>query len=211
LGKVYNLRASMISRVIGTDAYCSRQNYFEILVGNKDEKPVNQEYTQHGKDCERYGIAEVMLHTGDLVHNCGLDLLGEQINTQADYMSNNDDSVILSCTPDGYIGDNHLVEIKAPYYVQDDAQKYIHRYLPQIYFQQYLTGKDGTWVCVYQMNNSTVMYIPKNEKYVHDFMFPKIFEFSTYLLKGEMDKNFKTKRTHKKEFIYDGELDVQVA
>jgi hypothetical protein len=61
------------------------------------------------------------------------------------------------------------------------------------------------------MNNSTVMYIPKNEKYVHDFMFPKIFEFSTYLLKGEMDKNFKTKRTHKKEFIYDGELDVQVA
>ena len=46
MGKVYNLRASMISRVIGTDAYCSRQNYFEILVGNKDEKPVNQEYTQ---------------------------------------------------------------------------------------------------------------------------------------------------------------------
>ena len=210
MATVYNLRASMISRVVGTDPYCSRQRYFSILIGDVEEKPVNQEYVEHGIYCEGYGIAEVMKHTKMIVKNCGIGDLGEQINTEADYIRNDEDSVILSCTPDGYIGDKDLVEVKAPYFVQDNPVEYIQKYLPQIYFQQYLTGKQGTYACVYQMNNPKVMYIPKNEKYLHEFMLPKIFEFASYLLKGKLDSNFKTKRTHKKSFIYEGELDVQI-
>ena len=119
----------MISRVIGMDAYCSRQNHFEILVGNKEDKPVNEEYVAHGNECEKYGIAQVMITTGELVRNCGSELLGEQINTEhpieAPYLYGmqgyeerkhsafklipssfgKDVKINLSCTPDGYIGE----------------------------------------------------------------------------------------------------------
>jgi len=228
LGKVYNLRASMISRVIGTDAYCSRQNHFEILVGNKEDKPVNEEYVAHGNECEKYGIAQVMITTGELVRNCGSELLGEQINTEhpieAPYLYGmqgyeerkhsafklipssfgKDVKINLSCTPDGYIGEESLVEVKAPYFVQDDFDKYIQRYLPQVYFQQFLTNRKHTYFCIYQMNNSKVFSIPYNKDYVDNFMLPKVIEFATYLCMSELDKNFKTKRNSKEDFIYKG-------
>ena len=204
MGKAYNLRASMISRVIGTDAYCSRQNHFEILVGNKEDKPVNEEYVAHGNECEKYGIAQVMITTGELVRNCGSELLGEQKNTSYVYIGNKEAQVSFSCTPDGYIGEESLVEVKAPYFVQDDFDKYIQRYLPQVYFQQHLTNKKHTYFCIYQMGNSKVFSIPYNKDYVDNFMLPKIKEFANYLLIGELDKNFKTKRNSKEDFIYKG-------
>ena len=194
----------MISRVIGMDAYCSRQNYFEILVGNKEDKPVNEEYVAHGNECEKYGIAQVMITTGELVRNCGSELLGEQKNTSYVYIGNKDVDVSFSCTPDGYIGKESLVEVKAPYFVQDDFDKYIQRYLPQVYFQQHLTFRKHTYFCVYQMNNSKVFSIPYNKDYVDNFMLPKVKEFANYLLVGELDKNFKTKRNNKEDFIYKG-------
>ena len=196
--KVYNLRASMIARVIGMDAYCSRQNHFEILVGNKEDKPVNEEYVAHGNECEKYGIAQVMITTGELV--------GEQVNTVKLLGIGSDNiDINLSCTPDGYVGSDGVVEVKAPYFVQDDYHKYITRYLPQVYFQQYLTGRNHTYFCIYQMGNSKVFYIPYNKDYVDNFMLPKIYEFSKDLVKGELDKDFKTKRNSKQDFIYKGE------
>ena len=205
--KVYNLRASMIARVIGMDAYCSRQNHFEILVGNKEDKPVNEEYVAHGNECEKYGIAQVMITTGELVRNCGTELLGEQVNTvrKLSSISTYNIDINLSCTPDGYVGSDGVVEVKAPYFVQDDYHKYITRYLPQVYFQQYLTGRNHTYFCIYQMGNSKVFYIPYNKDYVDNFMTPKIQEFAEYLVKGELDKDFKTKRNSKQDFIYKGE------
>lgn len=186
------------------DAYCSRQNYFEILVGNKEERPVNELYVAHGNECEKYGIAQVMLTTGEIVRSCGTELLGEQINTEVFYIGNENTKIVLSCTPDGYVGEDSLVEIKAPYFAQDDMDKYITGYLPQIYFQQYLTKRDHTYVCIYQMDNSRVFRVPYNKDYVDNFMLPKVFEFASYLLKGELDKKFKTKRNSKKDFIYNG-------
>ena len=35
-------------------------------------------------------------------------------------------------------------------------------------------------------------------------MLPKVKEFANYLLVGELDKNFKTKRNNKEDFIYKG-------
>ena len=202
--KVYNLRASMIARVIGMDAYCSRQNHFEILVGNKEDKPVNEEYVAHGNECEKYGIAQVMITTGELVRNCGTELLGEQVNTVRLLERSDNMDINLSCTPDGYVGKDGVVEVKAPYFVQDDYDKYITRYLPQVYFQQYLTGRNHTYFCIYQMGNSKVFHIPYNKDYVDNFMTPKILEFAKYLAKGELDKDFKTKRNSKQDFIYKG-------
>ena len=55
------------------------------------------------------------------------------------------------------------------------------------------------------MGNSKVFYIPYNKDYVDNFMTPKIQEFAEYLVKGELDKDFKTKRNSKQDFIYKGE------
>ena len=214
MDKLYNLRASQIARVIGNDDYCSRQNHFAILIGEKDDRPVNEEYTSHGSECERYGVAHVMIATSSVVVNCGSDLLGSQETIQEDYMSNDDTLVQLSCTPDGFIHEeNAVVEIKAPYFVQENFDKYIERYIPQIYFQQYLVRKnhkennaDGTYFCIYQMDNTKLYYVPYNEDYINNYMLPKVDEFAKYLLKGSLDNDFLTKRKSKESFIYNGEI-----
>ena len=54
------------------------------------------------------------------------------------------------------------------------------------------------------MGNSKVFNIPYNKDYVDNFMTPKILEFAKYLVKGELDKDFKTKRNSKRDFIYKG-------
>jgi hypothetical protein len=217
LDKVYNLRASQIARVIGNDDYCSRQNHFAILIGDKEDKPVNEEYTSHGNECERYGVAHVMLSTSSVVVNCGSKLLGLQETIEEDYISNDNTLVKLSCTPDGFINErNAVVEIKAPYFKQEDFDKYVKRYLPQVYFQQYLVRRnckdnnaDGTYFCIYQMGNTKLFYVPYNEDYITNYMLPKVNEFAKYLLKGGLDKDFLTKRKSKQSFIYNGEVQYE--
>lgn len=214
MDKLYNLRASQIARVIGNDDYCSRQNHFAILIGEKDDRPVNEIYTSHGHECERYGVAHVMIATQLVVVNCGSDLLGPQETMSYDYMSDDNTTVKLSCTPDGFITEkNAVVEVKSPYYKQEDFDKYVKRYLPQVYFQQYLTRKlkkdnnaDGTYFCIYQKGNTKLYYIPYNEDYINNYMLPKVDEFARYLLKGSLDKDFLTKRKSKQSFIYNGEV-----
>jgi hypothetical protein len=214
LVSLYNLRASQIARVIGNDDYCSRQNHFAILIGEKEDKPVNEMYTSHGHECEKYGVAHVMIATQSLVVDCGSELLGSQFTMTEDYMSTDDTLVQLSCTPDGFIDEkNAVVEIKSPYFVQEDFDKYIKRYLPQVYFQQYLVRRnsrknnaDGTYFCIYQKGNTKLYYIPYNEDYINNYMLPKVDEFARYLLKGSLDKDFLTRRKSKESFIYNGEV-----
>ena len=210
----YNLRASQIARVIGNDKYCTRQKHFAILIGEKEDSPVNEIYTSHGKECERYGIAHVMLATSSIVRHCGSSLLGSQITYSTEYMADDKTKIELSCTPDGFINDKDaLVEVKAPYLKREDFDEYISRYLPQIYFQQYLVRKladdnnaDGTYFCIYQKGNTKVYYVPYNSHYVDEFMLPKINEFSKYLLKGSLDKDFLTKRKDAQAFVYKGDV-----
>jgi hypothetical protein len=40
-------------------------------------------------------------------------------------------------------------------------------------------------------------------------MIPKVEEFSKYLIKGQLDKIFKTKRNSPKDFEYKGEMLIQ--
>jgi len=137
---------------VGHDKYCSRQNYFAILKGEKEEPPINEEFTEHGKFCEPYGVAAVIVNRG-----CWVDSFGkEQWNfCLQDYMKENGTTVDLSCTPDGIIKDlNCLCEIKSPFY--------------------------------------------------------KVEEFSRYLIKGKLDKEFKTKKNSPKDFQYKGKMGLEI-
>jgi hypothetical protein len=210
--QTYNLRASRIARVVGQDKYCSRQNYFAILKGEKEEPPINEEFTEHGNFCEPYGVAAVMADRG-----CWVDSFGkEQKNfCLQDYMKENETKIELSCTPDGIIKDlNCLCEIKSPFYEVEDTQTYAIKYYPQMQFQLYVANSlgnnyNGVFLCIYQKENTKIFYVPINKDYSDNFMIPKVEEFSKYLIKGQLDKIFKTKRNSPKDFEYKGEMLIQ--
>ena len=209
----YNLRASRIARVVGHDKYCSRQNYFAILKGEKEEPPINEEFTEHGKFCEPYGVAAVIVNRG-----CWVDSFGkEQWNfCLQDYMKENGTTVDLSCTPDGIIKDlNCLCEIKSPFYKVEDTQTYALRHYPQIQFQLYVANTlgnkyVGTFLCIYQKENTKIFYVPINKDYSDNFMMPKVEECSRYLIKGKLDKEFKTKKNSPKDFQYKGKMGLEI-
>jgi putative phage-type endonuclease len=134
-GRVTASRVADVLSEIKTGESASRKNYrseliIERLTGKKTEGFVNAAM-QWGIDQETLAIATYEIKTGNFVDKVGF--------------VNHPTIDMFGCSPDGYVGADGLIEVKAPNsmthieYLEQD--KVPTKYIPQIQCQLSVTGR----------------------------------------------------------------------
>lgn len=122
------LTASVFASAIGI-GYDSRQKLWRQLTG-REEKFAGNSATEWGADNEHHAISAYEVTTGDIVESAG-GKQGFVISASHDW---------LGCTPDGYVGDDIVIEAKCPVSMNLYG-KVPNVYMPQIQGQMFITQR----------------------------------------------------------------------
>ena len=122
------LTASVFASAIGI-GYDSRQKLWRQLTG-REERFTGNAATEWGKDNETRAITAYEVHTGEIVESAG-GKQGFVISASHDW---------LGCTPDGYVGDDIVIEAKCPASMTLYGKVPDH-YMPQVQGQLFITGR----------------------------------------------------------------------
>lgn len=114
------LTCSNLGALLGQVSYTSRAQAYRRALGL--ERFQGNEATQWGTDNEANGLMAYMERTGNVVNATGL-------HTHSSYNW-------LAGSPDGFIGDDGMVEIKCPYYAKRDGSSRVHKSVPGHYWIQ---------------------------------------------------------------------------
>jgi len=129
------LTASVFASAIGV-GYDSRQKLWRQLTG-REERFTGNAATEWGSANEHHAITAYECFTGDIVESAG----GKQgfiISPTHDW---------LGCTPDGYVGNNIVVEAKCPASMELYGKVPDH-YMPQVQGQLFITRRElAHFVC----------------------------------------------------------------
>jgi len=114
------LTASNLGAALGQVSYTSRQVAYQRALGL--DKFQGNEACQWGNDNEMNGIAAYQAFTGNLVNPTGL-----HIHPHYKW---------LAGSPDGFVGEEGMIEVKCPFYFKRDGSGRIHKQVPPHYYQQ---------------------------------------------------------------------------
>ena len=113
------LTASNLGALLGQVSYVSRQAAYRRVTGV--EKFEGNEATEWGTNNEANGIMAYQALTGNLVSATGL-----HVHPNYDW---------LAGSPDGFVGDEGMIEVKCPFYFKKVGGR-LHKRVPAHYFQQ---------------------------------------------------------------------------
>lgn len=114
------LTASNLGALLGQVSYTSRPQAYRRALGI--EQFTGNIATQWGTDNELNGITDYTCKTGNVVLSTGL-----HVHPKYPW---------LAGSPDGFVGDDGMVEIKCPYYKRKDGSSRIHQTVPVHYWLQ---------------------------------------------------------------------------
>jgi putative phage-type endonuclease len=152
------LTASVFANAIGV-GYDSRQKLWRQLTG-REEKFAGNDATQWGSDNEHHAITAYEVHTGDIVQSAG-GKQGFVISASHDW---------LGCTPDGFVGDEIVVEAKCPASMNLYGRVPDH-YMPQVQGQMFITERKLAHFVCWTPDGFEVWEVPFNEEYWHVCIF----------------------------------------
>lgn len=114
------LTASNLGAILGQVGYISRAAAFRRVMGL--EKFEGNCATEWGTNNEANGIMAYQSLTGNIVSATGL-----HVHSDHDW---------LAGSPDGFVGEEGMIEVKCPYYFRKDGTGRLHKKVPPHYFQQ---------------------------------------------------------------------------
>ena len=114
------MTASNLGATLGLVSYTSRKVAYSRAMGT--DKFEGNDATQWGNDNEINGIMAYQSKTGNLVMPSGL-------HVHTDYKW-------LAGSPDGFVGDRGMIEVKRPFYFKRDGSGRIHKTVPAHYYCQ---------------------------------------------------------------------------
>lgn len=153
------ITASAISSILGVNPYQSADDQMRVLVRqyHKAEREFKgNEATEHGHKYESVAIGDYEIDAG------------VSVEQDPDFVIHPDYDW-LGCTPDGYVSDEGMVEIKCPYYAKKPyTLEEKPMYLYQVYLQLVVTGR--AWCDFY-------VWLPDDQhcERVYDFQAKKWF------------------------------------
>jgi putative phage-type endonuclease len=138
--RVGRVTGSRVAAVIGANRYQTREEVLaEMVAQAHGEDPLfnGNEATGHGHEFETAAIAAYEAERG-LMTLCGQDFV---IHPEHDF---------LAVTPDGYVGDDGLVEVKCPWQAGYTDYSRKPEYRAQMQLQMACTGRAWTDFIVYR-------------------------------------------------------------
>ena len=114
------LTASNLGAALGQVNYTSRQVAFRRALGL--DKFQGNDATEWGNNNEQNGIMAYQAFTGNMVTATGLHI--------------HPHNSWLAGSPDGFVGDEGMIEVKCPFYWRRDGTGRIHKFVPPHYYQQ---------------------------------------------------------------------------
>ena len=114
------LTASNLGASLGLVSYTSRKVAYSRALGL--DKFQGNDATQWGNDNEMNGILAYQAKTGNLVAPTGL-----HVHRDYDW---------LAGSPDGFVGERGMIEVKCPFYFKRDGSGRIHKTVPAHYYCQ---------------------------------------------------------------------------
>ncbi len=172
------LTASVFASAIGI-GYDSRQKLWRQLTG-REEKFAGNDATQWGSDNEIHAITAYEVATGEIVESAG-GKQGFVISASHDW---------LGCTPDGYVGDDIVVEAKCPASMNLYGRVPDH-YMPQVQGQMFITGRKLAHFVCWTPEGLEVHEVPFDEEYWHVCIFALSEFYSCWKLDLEPPKRKK--------------------
>jgi putative phage-type endonuclease len=152
------LTASVFANAIGI-GYDSRQKLWRQLTG-REEKFSGNDATQWGSANEHHAITAYECFTGEIVESAG-SKQGFIISPTHDW---------LGCTPDGFVGNDIVVEAKCPASMQVYGKVPDH-YMPQVQGQMFITGRKMAHFVCWTPEDLEVHEVPFDEEYWHVCIF----------------------------------------
>lgn len=114
------LTASNLGAALGQVSYISRSQAFKRATGQ--EAFTGNVATEWGTNNEANGICQYQSLTGNVVQATGL-----HVHDSYDW---------LAGSPDGFVGDEGMIEVKCPFYYRRDGSGRLHKQVPGHYFMQ---------------------------------------------------------------------------
>lgn len=146
------LTASVFANAIGV-GYDSRQKLWRQLTG-REERFQGNAATEWGSDNEIHAITAYEVATGEIVEAAG----GKQgfiIHPKHDW---------LGCTPDGYVGDDIVLEAKCPASMNLYGKIPDH-YMPQVQGQTFITDRKLAHFVCWTPEGLEVFEVEFNQEY----------------------------------------------
>jgi putative phage-type endonuclease len=171
------LTASVFASAIGI-GYDSRQKLWRQLTG-REERFAGNVATQWGSDNEHYAIAAYEVATGEIVEAAG-GKQGFVLLATHDW---------LGCTPDGYVGNDIVVEAKCPASMTLYGKVPGH-YMPQVQGQMFITGRKLAHFICWTPDGFEVWEVPFSDEY-WDVCIVALSEFYGYWQSDQVPKRQK--------------------
>ena len=171
------LTASVFASAIGI-GYDSRQKLWRQLTG-REERFAGNVATQWGSDNEIRAIAAYEVATGEIVEAAG-GKQGFVISPTHDW---------LGCTPDGYVGNDIVVEAKCPASMTLYGKVPGH-YMPQVQGQMFITGRKLAHFICWTPDGFEVWEVPFSDEY-WDVCIVALSEFYGYWQSDQVPKRQK--------------------
>ena len=151
------LTASNLGAALGQVSYVSRATAFRRATGQ--ERFQGNDATQWGNDNEANGITDYQTLTGNLVQATGLHVHPHQ--------------TWLAGSPDGFVGDEGMIEVKCPYYFRKGGR--LHRTIPPHYYMQVnalleITNREWCDYVCWAPEEGMVVYRVKRDPQLFDFL-----------------------------------------
>lgn len=164
------ITGSAVGAILGLAPYMSRDDVMRRMVREYHNQPsefTGNAATQWGTQMEKVAIGDFEIERGHSVEDAPFVVWDEDW---------------LGASPDGYIGDDHLIEVKCPYGLRnqnppmfksiDDQQ----HYYAQIQIQLLVTNREGCFFWQWSPYGTQSEYVPFDPLWVNENL-PKLREF----------------------------------
>ena len=178
--RVGRITASMVGAILGVNPYMTPNDAMRRMV--RDAHGAEPEFTgnvatEYGTFHEEGAIQDFEMHTGMKVEPAGFIKMGDW----------------LGVTPDGFVGDAALIEVKCPYGQRDKETPVFKsiseqpHYYAQVQVQLYVTQRRHCWFWQWAPNGQCVERVDVDTEWLAENM-PKLEEFYQQYLKELSNK-----------------------
>jgi exodeoxyribonuclease (lambda-induced) len=160
------LTASNLGALLGLVKWTSRQQAYERVTGEeaRARKPENwsdNRACEWGITHERDGVMAYMTKTGNLVNMTGL-----HVHKHIPWIAG---------SPDGFVGNEGLIEVKCPYWPKKDGSPRLHSTVPIYYYLQMnalleITEREWCDYVCWVPNEGTAVFRVSRDKETWDFL-----------------------------------------
>lgn len=150
--RVDRLTGSRVAAILGVNPYSSAADVMREMVRQHFGAPqefTGNEATRHGQEHERDALAAYEAERGVMTHG------GQTFSIHPDHD-------FLAVSPDGFVGDDGLIECKAPFRGRYTTIAEVPYYLPQVMLQIECTGRKWCDFVVWREGRITVSRIERD-------------------------------------------------